>query len=197
MNEISGILIMSISHSILASLAGGKPCSGYDLAKQFNTTVGFFWHATHQQIYRELSRMEREGLVVSEVVVQEERPDKKLYRVTAKGKELLIQWLSEPSEPSPVKEDLLAKLHVGYLAPENTIIEELLRHRKIHSDRLDHYLSVKDRYFSVPEGLSEKSRFRYLILKRGIMHEEGWIEWFDLALETLKKESVNSNRSDS
>ena len=45
---------MSLAHAILVSLVC-EPKSGYDLAKQFDGTVGFFWQATHQQIYRDLT----------------------------------------------------------------------------------------------------------------------------------------------
>jgi hypothetical protein len=34
---------MALSHAILAVLANWA-CSGYDLAKQFDGSVGFFWH---------------------------------------------------------------------------------------------------------------------------------------------------------
>ena len=31
--------------------------SGYELAKTFDSSIGFFWKADHQQIYRELSKL--------------------------------------------------------------------------------------------------------------------------------------------
>ena len=33
-----------------------RPMTGYELAKTFDSSIGFFWKADHQQIYRELSR---------------------------------------------------------------------------------------------------------------------------------------------
>jgi hypothetical protein len=60
--------IMSLSHAILATLSNG--CySGYDLSKQFAGSVGFFWHATQQQIYRELTKLEAQGYLSAEVVI--------------------------------------------------------------------------------------------------------------------------------
>ena len=52
---------MALGHAILASLNGGAK-TGYELAKQFGAD-GFYWRATHQQIYRELARLEEGGLV--------------------------------------------------------------------------------------------------------------------------------------
>ena len=51
---------MSTQHALLISLIE-KPSSGYDLARRFDKSIGYFWHATHQQIYRELGRMAEMG----------------------------------------------------------------------------------------------------------------------------------------
>ena len=45
---------MSLAHAVLTSLIE-KPSSGYELARRFDKSIGYFWHATHQQIYRELA----------------------------------------------------------------------------------------------------------------------------------------------
>ena len=45
---------MSLAHAVLTSLIE-KSSSGYDLARRFDKSIGYFWHATHQQIYRELA----------------------------------------------------------------------------------------------------------------------------------------------
>jgi hypothetical protein len=58
---------MSLPHALLTSLIE-KPCSGYELARRFDKSIGYFWHATHQQIYRELARMEENGWVSSSEV---------------------------------------------------------------------------------------------------------------------------------
>ncbi|MEN9435698.1 MAG: hypothetical protein RIR09_353, partial [Pseudomonadota bacterium] len=48
---------MSLAHAVLTSLIE-KSSSGFELARRFDKSIGYFWHATHQQIYRELARME-------------------------------------------------------------------------------------------------------------------------------------------
>jgi DNA-binding PadR family transcriptional regulator len=53
---------MSLAHAVLTSLLE-KSTSGYDLARRFDKSIGYFWHATHQQIYRELARMEAAGWI--------------------------------------------------------------------------------------------------------------------------------------
>jgi len=54
---------MALAEAILVCLTE-RPMSGYDLAKNFDASIGFFWRASHQQIYRELGRLREKGYVV-------------------------------------------------------------------------------------------------------------------------------------
>jgi DNA-binding PadR family transcriptional regulator len=178
---------MAIAHAILVSLID-CPASGYDLAKKFEASVGFFWKATHQQIYRELTKLEDQRWISAEVISQENRPDKKLYSVTELGKQQLIEWMTQKSEPAAIKDDLLVKIFAGYLVPEPTIIEELEHHRKLHEEKLRIYQDIEQRYFQNPQALPQEAKFHYLTLRKGIGYENDWIAWCDEAIELLKQQ---------
>ena len=180
---------MALSHSILATLVGkGKPCSGYELAKEFNSSIGFFWKTTHQQIYRELAKLETAKMVISELIKQNDKPDKKIYTVTDEGRQYLIDWIVLPSKPTPIKEDMLIKMYVGYLVPVNVLIEKLEETKKIHEERLELFRDYEKRFFSDIKALSVKRKYRYLNLRSGISFETGHIEWCNEAIEFLKNE---------
>jgi DNA-binding PadR family transcriptional regulator len=85
---------MALEHAILVSLSE-RPASGLDLTRRFDRSIGFFWSATHQQIYRVLARMEADGWVRSTSVAQSGRPDKKVYDVAAAGGRELQDCLAE------------------------------------------------------------------------------------------------------
>ncbi len=53
---------MSLKHSLLALLSR-EAKTGYELSKDVGGSTGFFWTATHQQIYRDLAELERKGWV--------------------------------------------------------------------------------------------------------------------------------------
>lgn len=72
---------MALEHAILVSLLE-QPGSGYELARRFDRSIGYFWTATHQQIYRVLKRMENDGWIEVRAVQQQARPDKKEHSVT-------------------------------------------------------------------------------------------------------------------
>lgn len=177
---------MALAHAILAVLVD-CPNSGYDLAKQFDGSVGFFWAASHQQIYRELSKLEKQGWLSGKIIPQEGRPDKKLYYITEAGKQELQAWIAESCEPAAIKDDLLVKIFAGYVATSPEIIlNELQQHRQAHLEKLSTYKALEQRYFQDVQALSLAEKFRYLTLLKGIGYESDWIAWCDRAIEILR-----------
>ena len=75
---------MSLRSAILTALME-RPSSGKELTRRFDLSIGYFWHATHQQIYKVLSRMESDGWIKATHVAQDGRPDKKLYALSLSG----------------------------------------------------------------------------------------------------------------
>lgn len=180
---------MSLAYAILSVLIG-DPSSGYDLAKRFNSSVegsvGFFWNASFQQIYRELSRLEEKEWLQAESVQQENRPDKRIYSVTALGEQQLCEWITEPEEMAPIKDELLVKLYAGYLVPSKIILSKLDDHRQQHQQRLAIYQEIKSQHFKNPQRLSKTLKFQYMTLLRGIHYETGWLAWCDEITSLLK-----------
>lgn len=176
---------MALSHAILAALLG-KPCSGYDLCKRFEGSVGFFWQASFQQIYRELSKLEDQSLLSANTVRQQNRPDKKIYQVTAAGQEYLQAWIVEPCDLAPIRDELLVKVFAGYLVSKSPLLQELEQHRSQHEQRLAVYRQIEQQFFLNPESLSIEEKFRYLTLCNGINYEMGWLAWCEEAIATIK-----------
>jgi DNA-binding PadR family transcriptional regulator len=184
---------MALPHAILAAL-NDCPCSGYDLAKRFDGSVGFFWNATHQQIYRELTKLEEQSQIDAQLIQQEHRPDKKIYTLTEKGRESLRSWIETPSTVSPLKDDLLVKIFAGSIVTPQTIVSELKHHRAQHLETLHTYQAIAARYF--PERwsktclrqsqLSDVGRYQYITLRQGIRLETEWLAWCQEAIDLLE-----------
>jgi DNA-binding PadR family transcriptional regulator len=172
---------MALAYAILVALED-QACSGYDLAKQFDRTVGFFWKATFQQIYRELTKLEAQEWIAAEVVAQSHRPDKKLFKITDLGRSQLGQWLAQPCEPASLREELLVKVFAGHLEPSSVVIAELQRHRQLHQATLETYEAIEQKFFQAVKTLPQKYQFQYLTLRKGIRYERDYIEWCDEAI---------------
>ncbi len=183
---------MALSHAILAAL-NDAACSGYDLAKRFDGSVGFFWNASHQQIYRELTKLEESGYIEPTVIHQDNRPDKKNYVVTLAGQDYLRSWIAEPSMVAYPKDELLVKLFAGDLVDRDIILSELEQHRTQHQQRLNIYHSIEQQIFPHPDELvgvaslkeNRAQRYQYLTLKQGIRIETAWLAWYAEAIESI------------
>lgn len=87
--------MMILEHAILGFL-NYHSMTGYELKKVFDRSVRHFWPADQGQIYRALNRLSDEGWAEMEVIEQQDRPDRKVYHISAEGKSELRRWLLMP-----------------------------------------------------------------------------------------------------
>lgn len=175
---------MSLQHALLTSIVE-KPCSGYDLARRFDKSIGYFWHATHQQIYRELARMEEQGWVSSSEV-EGGRAGKKRFDILPAGRMELQRWAAESAAPMRLRDDMLVRLRADAAVGPLGLTGELERRLALHEQELETYRAIEQRDFSDRQ-LSREAEIHYLILKAGISFEEGRVQWTKEALATLQK----------
>ncbi|MEM9907076.1 MAG: PadR family transcriptional regulator [Cyanobacteria bacterium P01_D01_bin.44] len=184
---------MALAHTILALLAQ-QPDSGYDISKRFDEGLSCYWKATQQQVYRELSKMEKQGWVDFEKIPQEGKPDKKVYRITEPGWTELMRWYAEPTGPTQIREDLLVKVMIGYKMPRDLLLKELYHRQKLHQAQLDEYHAMKAEH-CIGEATPIEIQFKYLTLKRGIAYEESWLTWCDDVLKFLDSHPATEGES--
>ncbi|WP_024330219.1 PadR family transcriptional regulator [Simiduia agarivorans] len=183
---------MSLKHSLLVMLSAA-PATGYELSQQFKGGIGFFWNASHQQVYQQLAQMAKDGWVQYETQSQTDKPDRKIYAITNKGREALSRWLSTPVAPSKSKDALLIKLFAGETLVSVAVLqEELRRHRAIHQKNLDKLLVIEQEYRSKSAAEQRALQLPYLTLRRGITGETAWIAWADEALAALSEQKNES-----
>lgn len=174
---------MALEHALLVALRE-QPASGLDLARRFARSIGFFWSATHQQIYRVLGRMEGEGWVSVTEVAQQGRPDKKVYAVTPAGSAELAAWLAEPTPTDALRSELAVKLRGASFGDREAVLDVVRTHLADHHVRLDHYRQLMKRdYPDHPRALTGLELDQHLVLRGGILLEEFWVEWLTIYLE--------------
>ncbi len=167
---------MALEHAILVSLSE-RAGSGLELTRRFQASIGFFWSATHQQIYRVLGRMEADGWVRCEHVVQQGRADKKVYDVTAAGRDELARWIAAGTPAEAHRSDLAVKLRGASYGDREALLAEVEEHRAEHATRLRHYEHLAERDYPRPEALSGHDLDVYLVLRGGIGLERFWVDW--------------------
>ncbi|WP_372749073.1 PadR family transcriptional regulator [Litorivivens sp.] len=176
---------MSLRHALLTALIE-KPASGLDLAKRFDRSIGYFWSATHQQIYKELGRMESDGLIES-TPEENARGVKKIHRVLGKGRQELKRWVAECGEPAPLRDPLMVRLRAeGAIGPAG-LAKSLQALREEHVAKRALYQEFEARDFSKAPS-DRAAALRHVVLKAGLKHENYWIEVLDEALSVLAQD---------
>jgi DNA-binding PadR family transcriptional regulator len=169
---------MALEHALLVAISE-QPLSGLDLAKRFDRSIGFFWNATHQQIYRVLARMDADGWVDVTTVTQQGRPDKKVYAVTPVGAEVLRAWLAAPTEVEPLRSELAVKLRGASFGDRDAVLDVVRANLADHHLRLEHYRHLMSRDYPDPSALDGLELDQHLVLRGGILMEEAWIAWLE------------------
>jgi DNA-binding PadR family transcriptional regulator len=173
---------MSLPHALITALIE-RPCSGLELARRFDLSIGYFWHATHQQIYRELGRLEQLGWVES-LPPESGRGRKKVYRALPAGREELVRWVGASQDPKPMRDELMLRLRAEALVGPTAVMDDIARRLQMHRERLELYRKIEARDF--PEGdATREQQIQHLVLSAGVMLESLWVEWSEKALKVL------------
>lgn len=175
---------MSLPHALLTALIE-HPCSGSELAERFDRSIGHFWQATHQQIYKELRRLEEAGYVQA-LAPESGRGRKRAYRVLPGGREELKRWITEVEEPKPARDALLVRLRAEAAVGPTGLNDEISRRIDYHRRKLARYLAIEQRDFPAGE-LSRQKQLQHLVLKAGIMNETMRVAFSEETLATLTR----------
>lgn len=186
---------MSLDHALLVSLLE-KPSSGYELARRFDKSIGHFWHATHQQIYKVLARMEEARWIESQVERGETAPDRKVFCVTSGGRQALSDWLAEPSPIDRARSELMIKFRAAAFDDPRKLLPALYEHRREHAALLAAYRANEAKEFtSRTDQHSAQQELQYQVMKLGIAFEQAWIDWCDQTQSLIQRLSNSASPS--
>ena len=186
---------VALPHAILVSLSE-QSGSGYELAHRFDRSIGYFWSATHQQIYRTLRTMEADGWVQVTEVAQQGRPDKKVYTVAEAGRAELARWIAAPlaGRGSSVVDnrlrELAVKIRAACYGDATAVRDQATALRAERAERLDVYRTLAKKQFPDPRSLTGAGLHQYLVLRGGIRAEESAIDWLDEVAEALQTKAA-------
>ncbi|WP_424346896.1 PadR family transcriptional regulator [Kocuria sp. CH-021] len=189
---------MSLRSALLALLSSG-PLTGYDVVKQFSSSVGHVWHAPDSQIYPELRKMHAEGLLASRPVPWGSRGATKTeYSITPAGERALRQWQEQPL--GYVRERDPAHLRAAYFewAPPGAAAAQLRAHIEHYRDQraqaLQQIGALRDRTSPTlarrlavnPEDQWERiTRFKIFAYEGQVARADQEIAWAERGLELL------------
>ena len=182
---------MSLPFGLLGLLTY-QDSTGYDLTKMFEDSLNNFWHAQSAQIYRELNRMEESGWVSSRSIIQEGRPNKRLYTITDTGRRELAKWLATGKpEFDNCHHEILMRIFFGAEAPEATLA--LLREcrdqcrKALEANCPDSRQSIENYSKLVNDGRA-KSKYWAMTLDYGVAMTKATLEWAETCISQIEME---------
>jgi len=97
-----------VQQEVVLAMLAKEPSQGYELRARLDSALGPLAEGINAgQIYVTLGRLEKAGFVE-----RDERPDRKVYALTAAGQERVSDWLAEVNWPKPD----LAEFHLKLIA---------------------------------------------------------------------------------
>jgi DNA-binding PadR family transcriptional regulator len=144
----------TIGYVILAALFHLERTTGYELSQLMGPPRNFMWEAKHSQVYPTLDLLTQLKYVKFSSVRQSKKPDKKVYRITAKGIAALRAWAKRGPTHVPVKDEFSMRMAVlCTLPPEEaaTVLRWQIEQVQQEIDTIEAHIVDFRRRYRLPE----------------------------------------------
>jgi DNA-binding PadR family transcriptional regulator len=126
----------------LLGLLYGEAGHGYDLHRKVITDLGQVWHLSQSQAYAILKRLESQGDISVEEVLQKKLPSRQLLHITPQGRKNFLDWLNAPSGGSTraIRMEFITRLYfINLYFPEKLayVFNQQRTEVEIHIRRLE------------------------------------------------------------
>jgi len=112
-----------------------KPMSGYDIRKMVDVALTYFWSESYGQIFPTLNRLVEDGLATKRVDPRSGGRGRQVYRATAAGRRLFMEWLQRPTAMPRLRDELKLKFFLssrGESREALRLLEEYGRQQREH-----------------------------------------------------------------
>lgn len=164
------------SYVILGLIAKNGPSTPYELKKQVDCSVGFFWSFPRAQLYVEPDRLASLGLLT------EQREDsgrrRRVYSLTEAGRGVLMTWLLDGGPVAVEMRDAgLLKLHFAGLLGSERVAAMARAQADLHRQRLAEYERIATNLRPVQQ--ASPGDFSTDPLRLGLAYERVSIEFWE------------------
>jgi DNA-binding PadR family transcriptional regulator len=180
---------LSATGKVILGMLAARPRSGYEIKQLVDSSARFFWAASYGQIYPELKKLEKAGLVTGADSSQGAR-QRTTFKLTADGRRAAREWISQPPGVLETRDEGLLKLFfAGSIEPGRAA--EIARERAaISREKAVQLRAIWNAVDATgqPEGAAAEPDIGSMtVLRYGIEMSEWTAEWFERAAEDLER----------
>lgn len=161
------------SYVILGMLATCGPLTPYEMKKQIDGSIGYFWDFPRAQLYIDPERLAQLGLIAEERETTGRR--RRVYHITEAGRDEARRWLHEPAVTEVELRDAgLLKLYFGSLLTPDDVARLARRERDLHLRRLATYQEIQAKLEGAPT-----MAFALATLYMGVAYEQASVTFWE------------------
>lgn len=170
---------------VILGLLSHEDLTGYDIKKRIDGAIRFFWKGSYGSIYPALRDMEDKNLIIKQDASYGMR-EKILYQITARGKEVLNEWLKEEQASNELKYETLLKLFFGGSADREISVHNI----ELFEEQIKAELRLLKAYCRNLENELDKEGhiYYYLTALFGVESYEAYLKWCAKTKKLLKRE---------
>ena len=168
---------------VILGLLSHEDRTGYDIKKQIDGSIRFFWKGSFGSIYPALSGLEEEGSIRRLKNEGTGGREKITYSITDHGKDVLKAWLRDGKATNDLKYETIMKLFFGGVESR----EVSLRNIELFEEQIRSDLSVLQVYKDNLENVLDDGDHMhfYLAVLFGIDTYEAYLKWCSKAKKML------------
>ena len=180
---------LSATGKVILGMLSARPRSGYEIKQLVDSSARFFWAASYGQIYPELKKLEKAGLIAGDDSSTGAR-QRTTFRLTAEGKRAAREWIGKPPEVLETRDEGLLKLFfAGSIDPKRAA--EIARERAAASKaKAEQLRAIAEQVDAAgrPDGPeAQPDAGSMTVLRYGIEASEWTAEFFERAAEDLER----------
>jgi len=183
--------------------------SGYDIKKVVDVGLSHFWNENYGQIYPTLDQLVKDGLATKKSERKSGKRPRFVYKISRKGTKAFRDWISEPTDPPIVRNELQLKFFLCSSMPieaskrlieahqsqqqaaleEYRHSEELLRSALKSGENTDELNEILALTGSTSTSRRKQLNTFFLTLRQGILILEARLAWCEEVLQYLSAQN--------
>ncbi|MRG90120.1 PadR family transcriptional regulator (plasmid) [Limosilactobacillus reuteri] len=160
--------------------------TGYEINDILKNQLSYFYDGTYGMIYPTLRKLEKEGKIKKEKIVQNDKPNKNVYSITDMGIEEFKEYLDSSIQDDSYKSDFLMRLFFGNSLSNQEIIRAIKQEIQRKNEKIDQ-LTVNYKKWK-KNGMSKTQE---ITVKYGIAQYTAIVQMLTKELDTLRRNEMD------